>query len=310
MPDRINQHWVPRVHLRGFASAATPGLLWTYDKLYPDTVKQRSIDKQICCAPHYYDQIRSDGTTTDTFEEALGKIETEAGKIIKGLREKHTLSPEGKGRLALYIALLLTRGPAFRDGCGAGLKKRIETVAQRLKPAPPMPPELVCDLETGGGIVANMRPHATIYPLVTIALQISEAFCRKKWDFFASTASHFVTTDTPTIFGPGRGRTSPFGPAHPEGIAYCPLRNDMLLAIRPLCSLDADAYEFRNASDELVAKVNQLMCCAAQRYVYAGARSNELRQLVRNGMGLQQTYVADSKTGDARWGMVTTQETL
>lgn len=280
MSEKQNQHFVPRVHLRGFAienASGKSGLIWEYDKQRHGDPQQKSIKKAVCCRPFYYEQTNINGTKTQKFEDALAKIEGVASRIIQNLHKRRTL--DSKGKLAFYVALLLCRGPAFRDGCRSLLKASMQQLYDSGK-LPPLPPELRECLKHDAMtsvIEADVFPQATLSPLVQAATQVSESLCRKKWEFFFSSGEdYFVTSDTPVIFGPGRGENQPVEPGHPNALVWCPLRKDILVGIRPYLDIDICPYDVKTATKEHVAKINQLMCFAAQRYVYAPVKNKEL----------------------------------
>jgi hypothetical protein len=255
----------------------------------------KSIRKSVCCQPFYYEQTDLDGSKTQKLEDGFGKIESAASQVIEALRAQRTLTGERKGTLAFHIALLLTRGPSFRDGCRTFYKNAVEvTVLQRLfetDQLPPMPPELREDLK-GNDITSVLK--AEVIPQVSFPFvlkggeEIYKTLCNKKWDIFFSDENYFATSDTPVMFGPTRGNREGIGPANPESLVMCPLRKDIIVAARPYCSSDRDTYEIKVANKEMVTKVNQLMCFTAQRYVYSPVKDQELLEYVKPGKGWSQ----------------------
>lgn len=311
MSKKKNQHFVPSFHLRGFAidgKSGSTGLIWEYDKQCPNAqIKQKSIRKAVCGKPFYYEQTDKEGTRPQSFEDALGKVEQEAAKIIRDLHEKRELT--SKGKLAFYIALLLCRGPAFRDGCGSLLEGAIEASLQQLRDNGRLPPMLQACLKDGNLksiFDVDVFPQATLQPLVAAATQIGESLCRKKWEFFISSGEdYFVTSDTPVIFGPGRGDYRAVGPGHPNALVWCPLRKDILVGIRQYLDSDRCPYEIKTATKEHVAKINQLMCFAAQRYVYAPVKNKELEGYVKDTKDYSQLFAAFpvGQTVVSGWGI-------
>jgi len=291
--QKKNHHFVPQFHLRGFAIDGEKNLIWEYDKQNSTLSKvPKSIRKAVCCQPFYYEQNDLDGSKTQKLEDGFGKIESAASKVIETLRAQRTLT--GKGTLAFHIALLLTRGPSFRNGCRTFYKNAVEVTVQRLfetDQLPPMPPELREDLKGNditSVLTAEVIPQVSLPFVLKNSEEIGKTLCNKKWDIFFSDESYFVTSDTPVMFGPTGGNCEVIGPANPESMIMCPLRKDIIVVARPYCSSDRDAYEIKVANKEMVTKLNQVMCFKAQRYVYAPVKDQELLEYVKDGKGWSQ----------------------
>jgi hypothetical protein len=293
--QKKNHHFVPQFHLRGFAIDGEKNLIWEYDKQNSTVSKKpKSIRKAVCCQPFYYEQIDPDGAKNQKLEDGFGKIESAASQVIEALRARRTLTGEGKGELAFHIALLLTRGPSFRDGCRVFHKNAVEETLQRLFEAdklPPMPAELREYLK-GNDIKSVLK--AEVIPQVSLPFvlkggeEIGKTLCNKKWDIFFSDENCFVTSDTPVMFGPTSVNREGIGPGNIESLVICPLKKDIVVVARPYCSSDRDTYEIKVANKEMVTKLNQLMCFKAQRYVYAPVKDQELLEYVKAGKGWSQ----------------------
>jgi hypothetical protein len=293
--QKKNHHFVPQFHLRGFAIDGERNLIWEYDKQNSTVSKvPKSIRKAICCQPFYYEQNDLDGSKTQKLEDGFGKIESAASQVIEVLRAQRTLTGEGKGTLSFHIALLLTRGPSFRDGCRTFHKNAVEVTVQRLFEAdrlPPMPAELREYLK-GNDITSVLKaeviPQVSLPFVLKSAEEIGKTLCNKKWDIFFSDESYFVTSDAPVMFGPLGGNHKGIGPANPESLVICPLRKDIVVAARQYHPSDTSGYEIRAANKEMVTKLNQIMCFKAQRYVYAPVKDQELLEYVKAGKGWSQ----------------------
>ena len=128
--EKINHHYVPASYLRGFTIDGEDSLVWGYDKKYGKSTGKRSVDK-ICSEDYYYEQPTPDGSTTQILEDGFNDVEKAGIEIIKKLNPKYDLSESDRGTLAFYIALLLSRGPSFRNGCHFALKHLVDIMTQK-----------------------------------------------------------------------------------------------------------------------------------------------------------------------------------
>ncbi len=297
--EKKNQHFVPQCHLRGFAIEDKKNLIWEYDKKYIKISKTpKSIPKSVCCKDYYYEQVKPDGSKTQILEDALNKVETPAIETIRKLHDQKILTPKGKGTLAYYIALLLVRGPSFRDGCHSLLKDAVDMALQILykKGKIPEPPaEIVPN--------AEIFSHASLPQMMKPTNEIWQSLCYKKWDIYFSRDDYFVTSDTPVMFGGSFDVSYGVGLSHPQSLIICPLTKNMNVVARPYVSSDDGAYECKSAERKMVEKINQLMCFKSQRFIYASKKSEHLLEYIKSATGFSQSLKA-YKFGNAvisRW---------
>jgi hypothetical protein len=308
--EKKNQHYVPASYLRGFAIDGEKSLIWGYSKEHGKCTGKRSVDS-ICSEEYYYQQPMPDGTTTQVLEDAFQKPEKAAIEIIKKLKPAYSFSNYDKGTLAFYIAIMLTRGPSFRDGIHTSLKHLVETSVQVLykegilKEPPEEIKKHIKDNDLTSVMKAEIFPHVSLQYMINGAIQIGNSLCNKKWDFFFSKGDYYITSDTPVIFGPPPGSNDDVGPGNPQSMIICPLNKNILLSARPYHSSDNSNYEFREAEKCFVDLVNKLQCFSSQKYVYSPLRSEELLQNVKSASGYSQKSRA-YRFGDAvfsKWGV-------
>jgi hypothetical protein len=290
--EKKNHHFVPRSFLKGFAIDSEASFVWGYDKKYGKCAGKRPISR-ICSLDYYYEQPLPDGTKSQCLEDALQTIETPSIDIIRNLSTSRTLSLEDKGHLSLYIGLLLTRGPSFRDGVHEFRRHVVEIMSQRAYESGrlPEPPEVLKRLIVNNDITSVIKteilPHASLGHMRQLAIDIGKSLCSKKWDiYYVDGSDCFVTSDTPVMFGPCEPTVNrAIGPAHPESFVLCPITRKVLVAARPHCESDSGPLEFMPAKTGMVEKTNELMCFNAQRFVYASQQSPELLGHVRKTKG-------------------------
>ena len=102
------------------------------------------------------------------------------------------MTGDGKGTLAYYIALLLARGPSFRDGCHSFHKHIVDITTQKLYKMGklPEPPEVVKKFIKNDDITSVLNveifPDVSIKYMLNLARQFGESLCSKKWEFYLS----------------------------------------------------------------------------------------------------------------------------
>jgi len=314
--EKKNQHFVPRSFLRGFATDSEDSLIWGYDKKYCKCTGKRSIN-QICSFDYYYEQLKPDGSKTQMLEDGFQSIETPAIEIIRNLSTSQKLSSHDKGCLALYIGLMLTRGPSFRDGIHEIHKHATEILLQkeyesgRLPELPAILKKYIVNNDITSAIKTKILPHVSLQYMLDSAIDIGNSLCNKKWDiYYISNSQYFITSDTPVMFehiNSKENRT--IGPAHPESLVLCPITNKMIVAVRPYCKTDCSGFEFMPVKDGMVDKLNEFICLNAQRFVYASAQSQELLGYVKKAKGYCKKFKA-YRFGDAiisQWDILINQ---
>jgi len=303
--EKRNHHFVPQSYLKGFTIQGEKSLIWEYDKQYCRITKNPKSVKKICYRDYYYEQQKPDGQKTQTLEDGFGNIETAAIDIIRNLyRRKTAITGEEKGTLACYVALLLTRGPAFREGCNQVYKYAAENMLQKLYESGklPEPPETLKEHMKNNKITsavkAEVLTQVSIQHMLSTAKQFSEFLCNKKWSIYFSKNYFFATSDTPVIFDRSCDSTEDVGPAHPTSLVFCPLNKYMLLAVRPYMDSDKKTCDYEDIDGQKIDMFNRAFCYAAQRYVYFPEKSDKLLEHVKLSQDFSQklrTY----KFGDA-----------
>jgi hypothetical protein len=302
--DKKNQHYVPQAHLRGFTVDGEKNLIWEYDKKYQRISKTHRSIRSLCCKEYYYEQVYPDGSKTQILEDGFQKVEKVGIEIIRDIISKKNLTEDERGKLSFYIALLLTRGPSFRDGIHSILKHHVDITTQKMWEMGklPEPPEelkkLIRDNDITSVLNAEILPHVSIEYFAKAAEQIAISLCNKKWDIYFSENGYFITSDTPVIFEGPLDESRGGGPAHIDSLVLCPLTKDVLLAARPYHSSDVSPYEYKSARGEMIESVNKFMCFVAQRFLYVPEKSNKILEYVKMAIGFKQSLSA-FRIGDA-----------
>ena len=285
--EKKNQHFVPRSFLKNFALDLENTLIWGYDKKYGKCTGKRFINK-ICSFDFYYEQIKPDGSKTQTLEDGFQNIENAATNIIRNLSISQIFSSSDKGCLAWYLGLLITRGPSFRDGIHEFLRHKIDILRQkeyesgRLPEPPPEVKEMIVNKDINSVIKTEIFPHASLQYMFNAISQIGPSLCDKKWDFyFIKNDEYFITSDTPVMFEDFNKQNWYIGPEHSESVVFCPITKNMLLIVRPFLIGDHKSIEFMPVKDGMVDAFNKMMCFNAERFVYASEKSDILVEYIK-----------------------------
>ena len=104
-------HYLPQMYLRGFADDAEQ--VWVFDRKENKFLHQGILNTAV--KKDFYTVVGRDGKKTDAVEQMLANIVEAPMKRIIDRLDRKNLNWEGEDRavLALFVALLRTRNPAF-----------------------------------------------------------------------------------------------------------------------------------------------------------------------------------------------------
>lgn len=112
----MDHHFVPQFYLRGFRDTKVPTQqgprIWVAD--LKDRTVQLRAPKSVAYSVDYY--ALPDPAKAQELEKALGRIESDAAPVVvQLLGGQLDLSDQARNYLGNLMALLVTRGPLFRD---------------------------------------------------------------------------------------------------------------------------------------------------------------------------------------------------
>ncbi|PIQ98923.1 MAG: hypothetical protein COV66_13575 [Nitrospinae bacterium CG11_big_fil_rev_8_21_14_0_20_45_15] len=308
-----NQHFVPKGYLKGFTIPYqySDKFIWVYKKKSGINPEKRSI-KKVSSQENYYAQEDEHGNVEpDKLENAISQVENLALPIIQRINTCENiviLNGDEFGHLAYFIGLSLARVPSFRNPISEMLKKVVETTANNMLNRGEFsepPPKLKEYFEAGGRLKAEIKPWASLEPMLQISDVLAQSIIKKKWTFFTPYKGQtFITSDNPVIFyQDNRFRGVPMGPAHPMATILYPMRRDLAL----MCSLDEREHEGIEAGALENEKHINIKCSsknetlffkervilAARENVYADYFSHPLKKLVWSREGTEQTILTE-----------------
>lgn len=274
-----NQHYVPQSYLRRFTIEGEQSLLWNFDKEIGGFLRQPSSVNKICCEDYYYYQIDEQGEVNHiALEDAISDIERMGNNIIDEIINMSAmpyvyLSIEKKSNLAFYIALMQTRGPAFRNTINelygdVAVRALKATVNSKFLDESPSPLKQLIEER---GLLEVIRPSilttVSLAHMIEGARLISQSFLQKQWTLLiACSGGEFITSDNPVTFYSKTAKQG-VGPGHAAAITVFPLSPKLCIYIESVRS-PALEINIRNCTSFEQIEVNNL--------IYNGAIKNVL----------------------------------
>ena len=307
------QHFIPQGYLRKFAIEGEKSLIWQYDKTNCLVSKCPVSIRKICCRDYYYYQRDQDGNIDHvSLEDAFSNVERIGIQIIEELRvdnstSKIIINEEELGHLSFFLALLLTRGPAFRNGINKVnvlmLQKALTILYKNGKL--PEPPEILKNLIDQNGLInvikTEISSEVSIEPIIAMAEQVSRAMLDKIWTFYVPFNSNsFVVSDNPVSFRLASGDTKQsIGPAHPNAEITIPLRKDLAVIIGPSTEVHLKKiHKYQNmcfqADESQISAINTRTIASALQFVYSSQNSSKLFDMVRLLNGTKKEIIVDN----------------
>ncbi|MBJ6724942.1 DUF4238 domain-containing protein [Geomesophilobacter sediminis] len=305
--EKKNQHYVPQGYLRKFTIPNQKSLVWSCDKPAAQFSKTTSSVNRICARDYYYYQIEENGDVDHVrFEDSLSEVErvgmAALNKII-GASAMPYADPGGEqqGHLAFFLALLLTRGPSFRDAVndlhGWWVQHSLQQLyhSGELPTAPPPLHKLIEDQGINNVIKTHIYSYASLEPLVKMAEDIALTMLKKGWLLYRPPEGHyFVTSDTPVVFSLAAGSPySDVGPAHPSTEFTIPLSKGLMLIISPAIRAE-ESFMIKTATVEEWYLMNTRVIAAANDSIFSSERAEWIVDLAKRFGNVKQTLVIEA----------------
>jgi hypothetical protein len=307
-----SQHFIPQGYLRKFTIEGEKSLLWQYDKQTCKKSNTPKSIKKICCRDFYYYQRDEQGKIDHIkLEEKFVDVENIGLKIIEKLKvenipTKVIIGEEEQGQLAFFLALLLTRGPGFRDGIndlhGYTVQRTLKSLYEgsMLPDFPEILKERIKEKGIKNAIKVEIFSDVSLKPMIEMAQEISLEMLNKIWTFYIPyPGKTFISSDNPFSFGLAKGYPSMLvGPKHPYAEITIPLRKDLALVVLPSIEVEKEKIDghhlmcFQATLDE-TQLINRRTAGAALNYVYSPESSDELLHLVKILKGTSQRFIID-----------------
>ncbi|HGM5002519.1 TPA: DUF4238 domain-containing protein [Serratia marcescens] len=286
-----NQHFVPQSYLRRFTIKDERSLLWNFDKKVKDYLRSPSSVNRICCEDYYYYQIDEQGGVNHiALEDAISEIEKIGNDCISEVINMSAmpyayLSIEKRANIAFYIALMQTRGPAFRDAInniyGDMAVRALEaTFEDKILPEAPA---VLRELIEEKGLLQVVKPSilttVSLMHMIESARQISNSFLEKQWTLLISHKGHeFITSDNPVTFY-SKSQRCGVGPGHPNATIIFPISPNLCMCIEKGDESQEDAklnIQIKKCKEIDQIRINNLIFDGALSNVFVSSKKDWL----------------------------------
>jgi len=303
-----NHHFIPQGYLRNFTIPGEKSLVWEYDKRSGKISDHPKSVRKICAIKHYYAQEDQEGNLdTDRLEDAFCKnIEDPALRVIRNIPSSpdsdFELNTDEMTALVMFISLLSTRGPNFRNGVEEMHRLGVQAVGEKVigeqLERGEVPEVLRKKIEKEGlwnAIQVQIKSWASLPPMFQVAAFGADSLLGKQWSFVVTAKdSSFVTSDNPFVFTPFKRSTGLqlIGPFHPDSQVSVSLRNDLALVIYPSSCLSDGHFQTCSFNSKEINKFNRRTIAAALRFVYAHERNENILKTVVELQDQSQAFKA------------------
>jgi hypothetical protein len=287
-------HYIPQRYQLGFANDA--GKVWLFDR---KTLQYRAgTPINIGVQRDFYTTVDGNGVPYDSVEKMLASLEGAIWPVIDRLDHRaNEVNEEDRAHLALFVAFMRTRTPAFEQMSNNMTNVMFQWLAKARNPTPEVvaedyaratgktidmdeAQEIFDAIHNEGYFVKTPRQN-NIKMMLDIAVALGEAIVAMDWTIYWTTPDWtFVTSDNPFIVVPPLS-TDPAlegtGPLSPGATNLIPLSNRTLLCARRDSS---GPLKFVRANRDFVRYANHLVASASDRFLLARDEAL-LRKLVK-----------------------------
>jgi Protein of unknown function (DUF4238) len=297
----IGSHTIPRFYLEQFANPSTrsgkPGNVWVYEKNKPS---RPSSTKAQGYENAYFAFVRPDGTTDESFESYVAKLEDRCNDaLVCAKSELYDLtSLAHRNELASYVGLLFARSTSRRKFSAENWAKlqqpygQLEFNEEYVQDAAAhysettgvtIGPEKIRELirnQAASFATKKLTGNTFVENLLFHAETLKAELLQRPWQVLKpADDAEFVTSDNPVItfiklredlWHPGHGFRKP------GVIVAFPLASTACLTV------GVAGRDCQTVDAATVKRMNELIVSCCDRFVYSKTKSQEITDMVNN----------------------------
>jgi len=254
-----------------------------------------SSTNNVAVRKHYYSFKNESGEIDVKIEKTLGDLEGIAKPILRTIQAREMITEQQKGDLSVFIGILSSRNPNFRDGVEEFLRQSIEKVKDLTIDKSPAFDELVDStpdeiVALAGGkdkvrdwLKENMKvvmsPESSL-EYIRLGIEISKCLVNMHWRFWINSIPNlpFITSDNPCYVTNKEVERSPYGVGIglPGSRLHLPISPEICLVADRLG--DHTEYKELRSRTQLV-RINSRTVRHAETEVYSPVLNSEIKKL-------------------------------
>ncbi|CAH0146244.1 DUF4238 domain-containing protein [Stenotrophomonas lactitubi] len=298
------QHYLPRFFLQGFIGQDQ--CLAVYDRSTGQMRRQQPLNTG--AVGHLYTINDEDGRQRFEWEQALGKIESDASRILPILLGGNPLQDDARAAIALFVGTLAVRTPEFIQSVGEATGQLVKILTQTafanderalasLRGCPEFAgldegelrerAEGLADFTARGDFTVNVDHQWSVSMALPMGQHIAQVLAARHWSVLEAPAgAAFVVSDAPvvlTTFSPLQPSWAGVGFGSAEALVLVPLDSTHALAMYGL----KRSNSHRKIDRRLVRSINLNVARHSQRFLLG--RDNALVETIARASCLDQT---------------------
>ena len=298
-------HFVPQCYLRVFTT--NNDVLYVFPKNEREIFKART--KSLAVRNHYYSYEDEHGDLNADIERALADIEGTSKSVIDKIISQKSLTPDDKAHFSVFLGIMFSRNPNWRDGVEQGLKHFVEKFKAAMvysdegyeKLTRDVPDFLVKLYPTKEEMQEHLAKDykVTIKPVASLSyvymgLEIAKYLSEMHWRFWVKKDKHlpFLTSDNPCYVTNKAVENTPYG----VGVALEGSR--LHFPVSPEIILIADwfgsAIEYKDVKDKIfISRCNSRTVRYAEKEVYSSSMDKKQIKIYDNNRGFTLKTLID-----------------
>lgn len=293
------QHYIPQFYLKNFSQDGERVYIYDKSKGEKGEIRYQTTIK-VAHENHFY-TYRTKKDQKGHLEGIFGQFEGDAAAIIKKIHKERKITPEEKGKLALFIAFLYTRVPSFKsktEEMHTEMRKQMARKMIKMTPKESLKKffkekedkdfsdkeiDDLVDFATNpkrSEIKFNYPNEYWIKIMLKMGMDIAPAFFGMNWLFlFTKQPYAFITSDNPVLLIPPDDfdRFWGVGLLTPKAKKIIPLRSDMCLMMGDLD--EKPVIKFADTNKDFFKETNKLLMLRSKKFCFSSEKG-KLQKLV------------------------------